>query len=165
MQHQLHIGQPVGLRRVVITADRVFLLQDETTRVQPYGTKNDPCRRHVLKTDARAETGMAAVSLAALGYDAGSGPGYLLFREDTAVFATNNSTATFVHGDSSLAERVIPVMAATRARNPGDSLVAYKIEAEPLPDVLGLRQVRLRVQADNAALGMLDFTAEVTMDL
>ncbi|MBT9554533.1 MAG: BREX-6 system phosphatase PglZ [Myxococcales bacterium] len=157
--------QSLGVRQVILTADHGFLLQDETTRVVKYGKSTDPQRRHVVAADPRAESGMVAVSLTALGYDPGPGPGYLLFRQDTAVFATGGATASFVHGGNSPAERVIPVLTVTRDRPVGGSLAKYRTEVLPEADVLGLRRVRVRVLPDAGDLSALEFASESVVDV
>lgn len=135
--------QLAGVKNFVFTADHGFLIQDETTRKQEYGTKRTPKRRHILDDHPRQEPGMVPVSLSSLNYD-GLG-GYLLFRDDTAVFDTGNAGATFVHGGNSLQERLIPVLVVTRKRVEAGGLTDYVVEAEPLTGVLGLHRLRLRV--------------------
>jgi hypothetical protein len=139
-----HLLHGAGVDVCVFTADHGFLLQDETTHVQPFGTKRDPRRRYVLDPHPRAEAGMANVALSALGYDGLEG--YLLLREDTAVFATGNSGATFVHGGNSLQERVVPVLVveASRAKTPEEP--RFRIVAEARSKVVGLHRVLVRVE-------------------
>ena len=146
-----------GVKQFVFTADHGFLLQDETTAIKPYGSKRDPSRRHVLASEPRAETGMVNVSLSALGYDGADG--FLLLREDTAVFATGVSGATFVHGGNSLQERVIPVLVVGRKREANTGLSAYLIEAQPEEEAMGLSRLRLRVQLALQQTGSLGFVA------
>ena len=134
----------LGVNAFVFTADHGFLLQDQTTQEKPYGSKRNPDRRHVLSADARAEEGMVNVSLHALGYDGQAG--YLLFRRDTAVFATGKVGATFVHGGNSLQERVIPVLTVMHRQRPQAGLAQYVIEAEALPNLLGFSRLHLRVK-------------------
>jgi hypothetical protein len=138
-----HHLQLAGVKHFVFTADHGFLLQDETTDIRPFGTKRDPSRRHVVDDYPRAEPGMVPVSMSALGYD-GIG-GYLLVREDTAVFATGNPGATFVHGGNSPQERIIPVLTVTRKRPESAGLAEYMVEVESLQDVIGLHRIRVRV--------------------
>ncbi len=154
--------QKAGVKSFVFTADHGFLLLDETTRTVPYGTRRDPSPRWVLDEHARAEPGMVNVSLSALGYD-GLG-GHLLFREDTAVYATGNAGATFVHGGNSLQERVIPVLTVRRERAQVASQISYVVEVQRAPDVMGVRQVRVRVRT---AAGQLGFASrgEVALGL
>jgi hypothetical protein len=133
----------IGVNEFVFTADHGFLLQDHTTREKPYGSKRDPSRRHILSPDARAEDGMVNVSLSALGYDGQAG--YLLFRRDTAVFATGKVGTTFVHGGNSLQERVIPVLTVSHRQRPQVGIAGYLIDAEALPDLLGYSRLRVRV--------------------
>ena len=136
-----HHLQLAGVKSFVFTADHGFLLQDETTLTRPFGTKRDPQRRHVVDDHPRAEAGMVHVSMSSLGYD--GIPGYLLFRDDTAVFATGTPGATFVHGGNSLQERVIPVLTVTRQR--AASRAAYSefaVEVEAQPDVIGVHRLR-----------------------
>lgn len=143
--------QKAGVKSFVFTADHGFLLLDETTRHVPFGTKRDPCPRYVLDELPRAEAGMVNVSLASLGYDGLAG--HLLFREDTAVFATGNTGATFVHGGNSLQERVIPVLTVRRERAQVVSQVRYEVEAKRERDVMGVRRLSLRVRTSAGQLG------------
>lgn len=158
-----HHLQLAGVKHFVFTADHGFLLQDETTLVQPFGTKRDPQRRHVLDEYARAEAGMVNVPVGALGYDGITG--FLLLREDTAVFATGNPGATFVHGGNSPQERVIPVLTVTRRRPESASFAEYAVEVEPLPDAVGLHRVRLRVVFPKGTTTSLGFAAVRAVDL
>jgi hypothetical protein len=155
-----HHLQLAGIKNAVFTADHGFLLQDETTQVKPFGKKTDPQRRHVLDEYPRAEAGMVHVSLASLGYDGLTG--YLLFRDDTAVFATGNPGATFVHGGLSPQERVIPVLTITRKHREQALHAEYVVEAEPLPDAVGLHRLKLRVVL---APGTLDFAVPRLIDV
>lgn len=155
--------QAAGVRHFVFTADHGFLLQDETTRVVGFGKKTDPGRRHIYDELPRAEDGMVPVSLAALGYD--DAPGYVLFREDTAVFATGAAGAGFVHGGISPQERVIPVLTVLRKQGTGGSTSAYVIEAEGQRDLLGLRCMRVRVVLAKESQNTLRFAAAATIDL
>ncbi|MBI4818905.1 MAG: BREX-6 system phosphatase PglZ, partial [Deltaproteobacteria bacterium] len=148
--------QLAGVKHFVFTADHGFLLQDETTRIQPYGKKTDPSRRHVLDEHPREEAGMLPVSLKSLGYEGLEG--YLLLREDTASFATGTVGASFVHGGNSPQERIIPVLTVTRPRAEGRSLAECAIEAEALPDVVGLHRLRVRLVLDKER-SSLGFTA------
>ena len=154
--------QKAGVKSFVFTADHGFLLLDETTQKVPFGTARDPCQRYVLDPHARAEQGMMNVSLSALGYD-GLG-GYLLFRDDTAVFTTSNPGATFVHGGNSMQERVIPVLTVTRSRAAGRTHSAYQIEAVREKDMMGVRRVRLRLKLSEGQLGFTNANA-VTLAL
>jgi hypothetical protein len=155
-----HHLQLAGVKNFVFTADHGFLLQDETTEVHPYGTKRDPQRRHVLDEHPRAETGMVNVSASSLGYE--GLPGYLLFRDDTAVFATGNPGATFVHGGNSPQERIIPVLTVTRKRAEQAGILEYQIVTEALADVLGLHRVRISIRDAKSTLA---FVAAKDVDL
>lgn len=158
-----HHLQLAGVKSCVFTADHGFLLQDETTEVRPFGRKNDPQRRHVLDEHPRAEAGMVHVSLSSLGYDGLSG--YLLFRDDTAVFATGNAGASFVHGGNSPQERVIPVLTVTRRRVEQGGYAEYAVEVEPLDDVIGLHRLRLRIGFARQTTTSLGFAAARAVDL
>jgi hypothetical protein len=158
-----HHLQLAGVRQFVFTADHGFLLQDETTAVRPFGTKRDPQRRHVLDEHARAEAGMVNVSVASLGYDGISG--YLLFREDTAVYATGTAGASFVHGGNSPQERIIPVLTVTRKRAETGSLAAYTVEVKPETEALGLHRLHVRVVFAKGTTTSLGFAAARTVDL
>jgi len=152
--HHLSIA---GVKTFVFTADHGFLLQDATTTVQAYGKKTDPWRRHVWHADEVREEGMVPVSLQKLGYD--NAPGYLLLREDTAVYATSSGGGAFVHGGNSLQERVIPVLVVKRRRGPGQSGSSYAIEAKAAKSLLGIQRLQLRVQLASDVNGSLAFAA------
>jgi PglZ domain len=144
----------LGVDEFIFTADHGFLLQDSTTQEKPYGSKRDPDRRYVLVNEPRQEAGTVTVPLSALQYDGQAG--YLLFRTDTAVFATGKSGATFVHGGNSLQERVIPVLSVTQ-RSAALKLATYIIEAEALAPVLGCSRLRVRLRPAPVAQSVLDF--------
>jgi hypothetical protein len=158
-----HHLQLAGVKHFVFTADHGFLLQDETTEIRPFGTKRDPQRRHVLDEHPRAEAGMVNVSVSSLGYEGLSG--YLLFRDDTAVFATGNPGANFVHGGNSPQERIIPVLTVTRKRLEASSLAEYAVEVDPQPDVVGLHRLKLRVVFPKGTTTSLGFAAARAVDL
>lgn len=150
--------QKAGVRNFVFTADHGFLLLDETTRTVPFGTRRDPRLRYVLDDLPRAEPGMVNVSLAALGYDGLAG--HLLFREDTAVFATGNAGATYVHGGNSPQERIIPVLTVRRARAAAPSHSTYVVEARREKDLMGARQLAVRLRTAAGQVGTLGFVAK-----
>lgn len=158
-----HHLQLAGVRNFVFTADHGYLLQDETTELRPFGTKRDPQRRHVFDEHPRAEAGMVHVSLSSLGYDGLTG--YLLFRDDTAVFATGTAGATFVHGGNSPQERVIPVLTVTRKRAEQGGHSAYQVEVEAQTDVVGLHRLRLRIVFAKKTTTSLGFAAARAVDL
>lgn len=139
----LHHLLAAGVKQFVLTADHGFLLQDETTREHVYGTKRDPDRRHVLADEPRREAGAAYVALDALGYE--KAPGYLIFREDTTVYATGRGGAAFVHGGNSPEERIIPVLTVRRRSEAGAGTSTYTVEARAERDLAGMRCLRLRV--------------------
>lgn len=155
-----HHLQLAGVKNFVFTADHGFLIQDETTAIRQFGTKRDPQRRHVVDEHPRAEAGMVSVSMSSLGYD--GIPGYLLFRDDTAVFATGAAGATFVHGGNSPQERIIPVLTVTRKHREHVGHSEYAIQVELLPDVVGLHRLRVRVVT---APGTLGFVAAGVVDV
>lgn len=158
-----HHLQLAGVKHFVFTADHGFLLQDETTEVRPFGSSRDPQRRHILDEYPRSESGMVNVSVSSLGYEGLSG--YLLFRDDTAVFRTGTPGATFVHGGNSPQERIIPVLTVTRKRGEQPGYSEYAVEAEPLPDVIGLHRVRVRVGFARQTTTSLAFAAARAVDL
>ncbi len=158
-----HHLQLAGVKHFVFTADHGFLLQDETTELKKFGKKTDPSRRHVLDDQPRREQGMVPVSLSSLGYEGLDG--YLLFREDTAVFDTGTPGANFVHGGNSPQERIIPVLTVSRQKPEGSSLAEYMVEAVADTDVLGLHRVRIRLGfAKNTTTG-LGFASAQTIDV
>lgn len=138
-----HHLQLAGVKNFVFTADHGFLLQDETTAKKDFGKKRDPSRRHVIDSDPRQGNGLVPVSMTSLGYDGISG--YLLLREDTAVFDTGKPGATFVHGGNSPQERIIPVLTVTQKRPEAGGIVEYAVEAEVLPDVVNLHRLKIRI--------------------
>lgn len=154
-----HHLQLAGVKNFVFTADHGFLLQDDTTQVRPFGTKREPSRRHVLDSQPRQGPGLVNVSVTSLGYDGITG--YILFRDDTAVFDTGKSGATFVHGGNSPQERIIPVLTVTQKRAESGGLVDYSVEAEAQPDALGLHRVKIRISYSRG----LGFAVAKTIDL
>jgi hypothetical protein len=158
-----HHLQLAGVKSCVFTADHGFLLQDETTDVREFGSKRDPNRRHVLDEHPRAEAGMVNVSVAALGYEGLTG--YLLFRDDTAVFSTIKDGAQFVHGGNSPQERVIPVLTVTRTRAEQGGLSEYAVEVQAQPDVMGLHRLLVRVGFAKQTTTSLGFAAARAVDL
>lgn len=161
-----HRLQAAGIKQFVFTADHGFLLQDETTQIRPFGTARDPKRRHIVDEYPRAEPGMVHVATAALGYDGLPAEAkYLLFREDTAVFRTGNPGATFVHGGNSPQERIIPVLTITRKRGESPGYSEYAVEVQPLPDVLGLHRLQVRIGFARQSTTSLAFAAPPSLDL
>ena len=158
-----HHLQLAGVKNCVFTADHGFLLQDETTEVHRYDEREGRQRRHVLDDHPRAEAGMVNVSVSSLGYDGLSG--YLLFREDTAVFVTGNPGATFVHGGNSPQERVIPVLTVTRKRAEQGGYSEYAVEVSPLDGALGLHRLHVRVCLAKETTTGLGFASPGTVDL
>jgi hypothetical protein len=153
----------IGVNEFIFTADHGFLLQDQTTQEKPYGSKRDPNRRYILATEARSEEGMTSVSLNALKYDGQNS--YLLFRKDTAIFATGNPGATFVHGGNSLQERVIPVLTVSHRYLSNLAMVKYLIEAKPEREIMGHSRIQVRVKPAPVAQGILSFVAAQKINL
>lgn len=149
-----------GVQQLVVSADHGFLLVDPAAPAVRFGSATTPSRRFVLDDHPRTEPGIVSVALSSLAYEGGAG--WLLFREDTAVFDTGRGAGSFVHGGNSPQERVIPVLTVSRARPGGAALTTYVVEAERLPGVAGVHQVRVRVRL---VRGQLGFTAsrEVTL--
>ncbi len=158
-----HHLQIAGVKNFVFTADHGFLLQCEAQEPRPFGSKRDPSRRHVIDEYPRAEAGLVNVSMASLGYDGISG--YLLFCEDSSVFATGVAGATFVHGGNSLQERVIPVLTVTRKQRGLVGHAEFVVEAERLDDVLQLRRIKVRVVLSKSTTARLGFVTARTVDL
>lgn len=136
--------QAAGVRSIVVTADHGFLLLDYTVETHPFGSKTEPDRRHVYAAEPRADGGLMPVALSSLGYEGADG--YVVFREDTALFRTGATGVLFAHGGNSPQERIIPVLTLKRRREAPASRTAYEIEAVALPAVLGHARVRLRLQ-------------------
>lgn len=152
-----------GVKQFVFTADHGFLLQDETAREHLHGKKTDPSRRHVLSEELRREAGTTCVSLAELGYDKAGG--YLLFRDDTTLYATGAKGATFVHGGNSPEERVIPVLTVRRRAEAGSGTSAYLASATAERDLAGMRCLRLRVSLAKDSQLSLGFAAASEIEL
>lgn len=138
-----HHLQTAGIKHAVFTADHGFLLQDETTEIRPFGKKPDPHRRYVFDAYERAENGMTPVPLPSLGYDGMEG--FLLFLDDTAVFATRVAGSSFVHGGNSPQERFIPVLTVTRKRIEASGFAEYAVEAKPEREAFGFSRIGVRV--------------------
>ncbi|HWB79966.1 MAG TPA: BREX-6 system phosphatase PglZ [Nannocystaceae bacterium] len=158
--NQLHAAD---VSAVVVTADHGFLLQDETTHVQRYGSPRDPERRHILADEPRREPGMVPVRLSELAYEGLDG--YLLLRKDTAVYATSRTGANFVHGGNSLQERVIPILVSTRSRAEGVLHNELVIEVERAGRVLGCEHLRVRVQVAFGTPLALGFMGAATVQV
>ncbi len=159
----VHHLERAGVTRCVLTADHGFLLADATTAVVRFGTARDPTRRYVLSDVPRAEAGLVPISLASLGYVGNAG--YLLVREDTAIFDTGRGAPAFVHGGNSLAERVIPVLTVSRSRAAVAGTAALRLEAEALPDEQGFRALRVRLLPAPQPQGALGFASPAAVDV
>jgi hypothetical protein len=108
-----------------------------------------------------AETHSVTVSFSELKYEGQEG--YLLFPRDTAIYATGNPGASFVHGGNSLQERIIPVLSVTH-RNPTNlKLVTYQIEAKSKTSMLGCSRIEVRVIPAPSAQGILGLTGPKTL--
>ena len=153
----------IGIDEFVFTADHGFLLQDQTTKQVTWGTIRDPHRRYILDDQPRSEAETVTVSLSALNYEGQTG--YLLFRRDTAVFATGNPGATFVHGGNSLQERVIPVLSVSHRHRPNLKIVKYAVEVQAQADIAGFSRLKVRVKPAPVAQGVLSFTGAKTISL
>ena len=139
-----HHLQSAGIKHAVFVADHGFLLQDTTTQLRTFGKKTTPKARYVLDEYERGESGIVPVALSKLGYD--DITGYVLFPEDTAVFATGAAGASFVHGGNSPQERIIPVLTVTHKAARKTQRLEFAIEAEPLQDAFGFHRIRLRLK-------------------
>ena len=154
----------IGITEFVFTADHGFLLQDQTTKQVNWGTIRAPQRRYILDDHPRTEAETVTVALGALNYEGQTG--YLLFRKDTAVFATGNPGATFVHGGNSLQERVIPVLSVSHNRDVTSfKTVKYAVEVQAQPDIAGFSRLKIRVKPAPVAQGVLSFTGAKTIAL
>ena len=107
----IHNLQKIGIHTCILTADHGFMLLDHTVKEVEYATAT---RRYVRLDDYRREADCVSVPLRSLNYEGQEG--YLLFRNDTAIFKgrTKLSNASFAHGGNSLQERVIPVLTVTK---------------------------------------------------
>ena len=141
-----HHLKAVGVKQFIFTSDHGFLLLDETSKTVPFGKKTDPNRRHILSAEKRQEQGMLSVSLSELGYDGADG--FLLLREDTALFDTGGAIQAYAHGGNSPQERIIPVLTVTSKHGPNVDLSIYVVEAEKKTDAVGCRRIRLRLMLE-----------------
>jgi len=107
----IHNLQKIGIHTCILTADHGFMLLDHTVKEVEYATAT---RRYVRLDDYRREADCVSVPLRSLNYEGQEG--YLLFRNDTAIFKGKSklSNASFAHGGNSLQERVIPVLTITK---------------------------------------------------
>jgi len=158
-----HHLQLAGVKNFVFTADHGFLLQCEAQQPRKFDTRRTPQRRHVIDEYPRPDKGLVNVSMSSLGYDGISG--YVLFSDDTSVFATGVAGATFVHGGNSLQERVIPVLTVTRKQREVVGFAQYNVEVEPETDVLGLHRIRVRVVLSSTTTATLGFATAAGVDL
>jgi hypothetical protein len=101
--------------------------------------------------------------LSALGYEGMSG--YLLLLDDTAVFATGVTGATFVHGGNSPQERIIPVLTVSRKRVEASGYAEYAIEARARPDAFGFHWLQVRITFPRDAQTGLAFVGPRTIAL
>lgn len=153
-----------GVKHLVITADHGFLLVDPAAPAVEFGNRREPERRHVFSDQPRTEGGLLAVSLAGdLGWEGASG--YVLFRDDTAVFAAGPGGGSFIHGGNSLQERLVPVLTVTRRREKPVSRTAYAITAEALAPERGAARLRLSVATAQGANESLGFAAPARVAL
>lgn len=153
----------IGINEFVLTADHGFLLQDQTTQQTSWGTIRDPQRRYVLDEHHRLEKDTVSVSLSALNYEGQTG--YLIFRNDTAVFNTGKPGATFVHGGNTLQERVIPVLSVSHRNQPNPKITKYCVELQSQSDIAGFSRLKVRVKPALDAQGVLNFTGAKTINL
>ena len=153
----------IGVNEFIFTADHGFLIQDDTTQEIPYGAKRDPSRRYILDQQARSEQGMVSVALSSLNYEGQEG--YLLFRNDTAVFATGKAGATFVHGGNSLQERIIPVLSVSHRYKSDVVMAKYNLEAEALPESNNGSRMRLRLKPAPDAQSVFNFFDSTTVNI
>ena len=154
----------IGVREFVFTADHGFLLQDETTQEITYGTKRDPKRRYVLTDAPRQENNTVTVSLKDLNYQGKEG--YLLFPKTTAVFATGNQNASFVHGGNSLQERVIPVLTVSHQQATVSSkILKYVVEARVEAELFGFSRIKLKLKPESMSLGGLAYVGTEKVNL
>ena len=154
----------IGVNEFVFTADHGFLLQDQTTlKEQNWGKKTDPKRRYILVPDQLSETHSVAVSFSELKYEGQSG--YLLLPRDTAIYATGNPGASFVHGGNSLQERIIPVLSVTHRNAASLKLVDYQIEAKAKPAMLGCSRIEARIVPAPSAQDIPGLTGPKTLDV
>lgn len=154
LQAAWRLLRDAGVRRFVFTADHGFLLLDDTAGgAQAHGRRVDPKRRHVFSPVGADHAGELRVALADLGYEGASG--HLMFPETTAVFDTGRRPATFVHGGSSLQERVIPVLTVVHRAAAGGSAQEYALRAAAREGVAGMHCLEARVEV--AAQASLDF--------
>ncbi len=105
------------------------------------------------------------VSLSKLEYEGAGSDGFLLLREDTALFETGRGLPSFVHGGNSPQERVVPVLTVVRARKAAPATTTYRVEAEPLPDEQGFRAVQVRIRPERQPQGTLGYVTPATIDL
>lgn len=152
----------IGINEFVFTADHGFLLQDQTTlKEQNWGKKTDPKRRYVFIPEQLSETHSVAVSFSELKYEGQEG--FLLLPRDTAIYATGNPGASFVHGGNSLQERIIPVLSVTHRNSSTLKLVTYQIEAKPKTAMLGCSRIEVRILPAPSAQGILGLTGPKTL--
>lgn len=132
-----------GVTEFVFTADHGFLLQDQTTRVIPYGLRRDAERRYIARPAYERHDGLQTVTMVSLGYSGAEG--CLLFPDDTGVFESSASGGSFVHGGNSMQERVIPVLTVSLARKDVSLKGQFSIDARAESEVLGHSRVRVAV--------------------
>ena len=153
-----------GIRRFVFTADHGFLLLDGTTHTsEAFGSKVDPAPRYAIYPEAQNLKSLVSVSMASLGYD--DAPGYLVFPRTTALFDRGRDRRCFVHGGSSLQERVIPVLVVRHDRDTGGGSMQYTVEAETRDGVAGMHCVQLKVTLAPGGTAPMAFGGPRQVDL
>lgn len=146
-----------GVSEFVITSDHGFMLLDDSVATVP-GEGSGTNRRFVFKEQLVSKEGETSVALESLGYQGAQG--YLMFRNDSRVFAsTGQSAATFAHGGNSLQERVIPVLRLSYRAHTNLNLVKYKLEARVLSRVMGCSRLKVKLVKADTEVGFLDFAS------
>ena len=180
-EHSLHLGtfdhtlallksavsllSQAGVDSFVMAADHGFLMQDATVESIPFGVgKRVPERRHALLREPSGMPDALEVRLSDLEYDVDE-DAYLVFRPDTAVWATTNKIAPFVHGGNSLQERVIPVLVVDRQTARGRTMSRYEVVARPEPARLGRQRLRVCVRLQTRANASLPIVAPKAISL
>ena len=130
----IHNLQKIGIHTSILTADHGFILLDHTVKEVEYSTAT---RRYVRLDDYRREADCVSVPLRSLNYEGQEG--YLLFRNDTAIFKgrTKLSNASFAHGGNSLQERVIPVLTVTKRSTVKTKRAKSQLQIQdPIPELI-----------------------------
>ena len=151
-----------GVKRFVFTADHGFLLHDSVTRAAvPHGKQTDPQRRHIITDHRRELAGETSVSARELGYDGAEF--HVAFPAGIDPFDRGARAKDFVHGGTSLQERVIPVITVRHRYPAGGDKASYQLEARAGLAVAGMHSLHAVIRTTKQANLVYGARAEIEL--